>query len=94
MYKIAIPVKNDTICPVKEAEHIALIDLNEGKIEKVTYLSYEEVLAESHFFIFNNRNESTYSMFEHSIEVLITPHELMTIDEIVEAFLFRELRDY
>ena len=93
--KIGIPLKNDMISKIYDATQFGVVDLEEGQIKNIEYFtSLDDLMGKIEFFVTNNSNEEIDEMYDYSIEVLKTPVEEMSVDEIIEAFLFRELYDY
>ena len=94
MFVLGIPVKNEICVPSDEAEKFAKVFVNEGKIEKIEYVqNRDDLVGVVHFFI-TPKEEYVFDFLEAGAEPLMTPRNEMTIAEIVEAFLFRELYSY
>jgi predicted Fe-Mo cluster-binding NifX family protein len=90
--KIAIPQKSNIISKIADAENFAIVIVEDGSIKNIDYVkSLDKVLGKAEYFIVNNSNEEVDEMYDYSIQVLKTPMPEMNIDEIIEAFMFREL---
>lgn len=71
----------------------AFIELKEGQIENCTfYKDRKDILEWVETVVVINDSEYVWQFLEESINVLVAPKE-RSIDEIVEAYLFRELHD-
>ncbi|QCI27656.1 hypothetical protein [Caminibacter pacificus] len=94
MYVLGISVKNEICVPSKEAEKFAKVFVNNGKIEKIEYVdNRDDLVGAVHFFI-TPKEEYVFDFLEMGAEPLMTPAPEMSINDIVEAFLFRELFSY
>jgi len=91
---IGMPMKGDFISSSDEAEKFVKIYINEGKIEKIEEVSSrDELLGKVNFFV-TPKEEYVFDFLNEGAEPLTTPAENMTIDDVVSAFLFRELYSY
>ena len=69
------------------------IELNEGQIETCTfYKDRNDIEAWVETVVVINESEYVWQFQEEGIAVLVAPVQ-RSIDEIVEAFLFKELHD-
>ena len=94
MFILGIPIKNETCVSSKEADKFAKVFVDNGVIEKIEYVyNRDDLLGVVHFFI-TPKEEYVFDFLEAGAEPLMLPQENMTINEIVEAFLFRELFSY
>ena len=94
MFVLGIPLKGEVISPSNEAERFAKVFVNNGKIEKIDYVdSRDDLVGVVHFFI-TPKEEYVFDFLEAGAEPLTTPSEEMSINDIVEAFMFRELYSY
>jgi len=92
---VVIPVDSDDmdeakITSIESAEHFAFLELGEGaKIEKVEFKnSFSEDFFD--YFIVNNKNEELDVVYELGARVLLAmPNSY--VEDILEAFMFREL---
>ena len=95
---ILIPVdKNDMeeaqLTLLDETEYWLLLDFNEGKVQKSNfYQTREEISQWIDVVIVQNDKEYIWPFMEKNIAVLVAPMQRY-IDDIVEAFLFKELHD-
>lgn len=71
----------------------ALVDLDEGEIKNISFYKRREEISEwIDCVIVENEQEYVWPFMEENITVLVAPTQ-KSIDEIVEAFLFKELHD-
>jgi predicted Fe-Mo cluster-binding NifX family protein len=90
--KIAIPQKSNIISKIADAENFAIVIVEDGSIKNIDYVeSLDKVLGKAEYFVVNNSNEEVDEMYDYSMQVLKTPMPEINIDEIIEAFMFREL---
>jgi len=94
MFVLGIPVKNEICTPSSEAEKFAKVFVNNGKIEKIEYFDNRDDLVGSVHFFITPKEEYVFDFLEAGAEPLMTPSPEMSINDIVEAFLFRELYSY
>jgi len=94
MFVLGIPVKNDVCTSSKDAQKFAKVFVNNGAIEKIEYKDNRDDLVGSVHFFITPKEEYVFDFIEMGAEPLMTPRENMSINEIVEAFLFRELYSY
>ncbi|MRJ07084.1 MAG: hypothetical protein C6I01_06155 [Epsilonproteobacteria bacterium] len=96
-YLLAFPVKGDVIAPLAESEKIAVIELKGGE-SNLHYIQPpslpQNLLNRLDYWILPPNDRSGDQFLEEGIEVLTTPTAPMEINEIIEAFLFRELFRY
>ncbi|GAB6046037.1 hypothetical protein JCM11957_16360 [Caminibacter profundus] len=94
MFVLGIPVKDDVCVSSKEAEKFAKVFVENGEIKKIEYLdNRDDLVGVVHFFI-TPKEEYVFDFLEAGAEPLMTPTNNMSINNIVEAFLFRELYSY
>jgi len=94
MFVLGIPVKDDICVSSKEAEKFAKVFVENGEIKKIEYLdNRDDLVGVVHFFI-TPKEEYVFDFLESGAEPLMTPANNMSINDIVEAFLFRELYSY
>jgi len=95
---ILIPVNESNI---KEAQLVSLdevnfwllIDITEGKmISNQFYQNKDEISDWIDIVILKSEHENVWSFMEDGIAVLVAPVQRY-IDDIVEAYLFKELHD-
>ena len=71
----------------------ALVDLDEGEIKEISFYKRREEINEwIDCAIVENEQEYVWTFMEENITVLVAPSQ-KSIDEIIEAFLFKELHD-
>lgn len=96
--KLLIPMdKDDTfqgqITDIFNATSWALIEMDGGNTKSVSFVSnYHEVIDEIDTLVIKNEYEPIMEFVEHEVMVLVA-HAQKTIEEIIEAYIFKELRD-
>jgi len=94
MFILGIPIKDEVCVGSKEAEKFAKVFVENGEIKKIDYAqNRDDLVGVVHFFI-TPKEEYVFDFLEAGAEPLMTPKDGMSIAEIVEAFLFRELFSY
>ena len=95
---IAIPVDNKElkeakITPIANASNWAIIKFDEGEIKSMHVASnwQESGVDWLDFVILENRYENILDFLNEGIVVLVRREGQNTIDEIIEAFKFKEL---
>ena len=95
---VLIPMDSDNvqeaqITPVLEAKIWAQLRIEEGELVEVLHCDKYDGFEEwSEAVVVSNDGESVMDFINMSMIVLVA-HTQKTIDEIVEAYLFRELHD-
>ena len=95
---ILIPTDNNDIEEAKitlldKLEYWVVIDLQEGKIQNYNfYKTREEIKEFTEVVIVKDQNEYVWPFMEEGIAVLIAPLQIY-IEDVIEAFLFKELHD-
>jgi excinuclease UvrABC helicase subunit UvrB len=91
--RLGIPLKGDIISPSNEADRFVRVNLKDGKINSIDeFDSRDSLVGEVDFFI-TPQEEYVFDFLNMGAEPLLTP-TTMNIEEIVSAFLFRELYSY
>jgi len=96
--KILIPLngndlENSSICLQDEVKNWVLIELLEGRIKSQNLFAKVEDISDWYdCVIVKNQNEYVWNFMEQGIGVLVTSTQ-ETIEEIMEAFLFKELHE-
>lgn len=92
---ILMPLDNQgddaKLCNIDDVKTWGLFDLQDGKVQKVDY--FEDWLKIEEFFdcvIVTSQGEYVWPFKEQSIPVLEAPIQ-RDIDDVIEAFLFKEL---
>jgi len=94
VFILGIPIKDEVCVGSKEAEKFAKVFVENGEIKKIDYAqNRDDLVGVVHFFI-TPKEEYVFDFLEAGAEPLMTPKDGMSIAEIVEAFLFRELFSY
>jgi len=92
---LLIPVdaqeRDAAIAMIADAKCWALVEADGGGVVDVTFYDDREAVEEFiEAVVVKDKNDDVAPFFEESIPVLQAPYP-MDIDEIVEAFMFREL---
>ena len=96
--KILIPLngndlENSSICLQDEVKNWVLRELLEGRIKSQNLFAKVEDISDWYdCVIVKNQNEYVWNFMEQGIGVLVTSTQ-KTIEEIMEAFLFKELHE-
>jgi len=94
MFVLGIPIKNEICVGSKDAEKFAKVFVDNGEIKKIEYVdNRDDLVGLVHFYIIP-KEEYVFDFLEAGSEPLMTPRSEMSINDIVEAFLFRELYSY
>lgn len=81
------------LCSIEENKTWALISLDEGQITScIFYKTREDILDCIESIVVINEQEYIWPFMQEGIIVLIAPFQ-RSIDEVIEAFLFKELHD-
>jgi hypothetical protein len=92
--RLGIPLKGDIISPSNEADRFVRVNLTDGKIDSIDeFDSRDSLVGEVDFYI-TPKEEYVFDFLNMGAEPLLTPAPNMDIEEIVSAFLFRELYSY
>ena len=95
---ILIPVnENDAdeaqIALVSEAKFWAFVELDERQQPTVNfYETYQEITDEINTVVVKDPNDYVWPFLEQYIQVLVAPMQ-RSIDDILEAYMFKELHD-
>jgi len=95
---ILIPVDDSDIEEAKltlldDTKYWLLLDFNEGKVQNSNfYQTKEEITDLIDVVIIQNNKEYVWPFMEQNIAVLVAPMQRY-IEDIVEAFLFKELHE-
>ena len=96
--KILIPV-DDTdfeeakITLLDDVKHWILIDLEEGRVQKYDFFKTREEIEDwIDVVVVKNQQEYVWPFMESNIAVLVAPLQKY-VEDIIEAFLFKELHD-
>jgi len=92
--RLGIPLKGEICSPSNEADRFVRVNLVDGKIDSIDeFENRDSMVGEVDFFI-TPKEEYVFDFLNMGAEPLVTPAEGMSIDDIVSAFLFRELYSY
>ena len=95
---LLIPLDSDAredakLASLNEVKKWVLLDVLEGKIAKIDfYDTHEEITEIVEAVVVINDHEYVWPFQEQQIMVLVA-HTQRSIDDIIEAFLFKELHD-
>ena len=95
---ILLPMDSDDtqeglLVPVLEAKKWAVLSVEEGQIIKITYYDTKEEINDwIEVVVVTGDYEPVQDFMEKQIMVLVAHHQ-RSIDDIFEAFLFKELHD-
>jgi predicted GTPase len=95
---LAIPLSAEDkesarLVPMNEAKAWAQVKVEEGKVQGIKFASsWEEFEEFSDFVIVDNDKEYVWPFIEQNMIVLVA-HFQKSIDDIVEAYLFKELNE-
>jgi len=92
--RLGIPLKGEFISPSKEAEKFVKVTLLNGKINSIEEFDNRDSLVGEVDFFITPKEEYVFDFLNMGAEPLLTPFEEMGIDDIVSAFLFKELYSY
>ncbi len=89
---ILIPLDNEqNISHLSKPKDWAVVTLDNGtKINEMHYKSKNDIKELIDFVVVKDKNEDVEDFLDEDIGVLIAPNKMNT-DEIIEAFIFREL---
>ncbi|MCD4757904.1 MAG: hypothetical protein K8R39_06505 [Arcobacteraceae bacterium] len=86
-------IEEAQIVSIDDVQYWLLLELTEGKVLKSEfYQSREEMSDWVDVIIVNSQKEYVWPFMEEGIAVLVAPLQ-KSIDDIVEAYLFKELHD-
>jgi len=82
------------IAPINEAKTFIVIEFDEGEIKGYKFFDdYNEIIDEIDVAIFINHSEYVWPFIERNIVTLVAPIQKY-IEDIIEAFMFKELHDF
>ncbi len=78
---------------ILSAAHWATVEIEEGRVVEINfYTDRSDIEGWLDAVIVTNNYEPVMEFIDNQMMVLVAPHQ-RTIDDIVEAYLFRELHD-
>ena len=87
-------IQEATLVPIKDAKKWALLTVEEGQVVEYAHFdSYEEIEAWIDIVVVANDKEYVWPFMEKQIMVLVA-YMQRSVDDIVEAYLFKELMDF
>ena len=96
---ILIPVDNNDIdeaqiTAIDDAKYWALLEFSEGKVQKSSFFdNYTDIEDYMEVIIIKDNSQYIWPFEELGMAVLIAPTQRY-IEDIMEAFIFKELYDY
>jgi hypothetical protein len=92
--RLGIPLKGDFCSSSDKADKFVRVNLVNGKIDCIEQFENRDSLVGEVDFFITPQEEYVFDFLNMGAEPLVTPIDKMGIDEIVSAFLFRELYSY
>jgi len=92
--RLGLPLKGNIISSSADADRFVRINLVDGKIDSIDEFENRDALVGEVDFFITPKEEYVFDFLNMGAEPLITPAPDMSIDDIVSAFLFRELYSY
>jgi len=91
---ILIPINDEKkLCSMEENSSWAVASLDEGKIKNLQFFKTREEISEfTDYVVVISKEEFVSDFFIEGIGILIAPMQ-RTIEDIVEAYMFRELHE-
>ena len=91
---ILIPINDEkNLCSMEENSSWAVATLEDGQIQNLTFFKNKEEINELiEYVIVISKDEFVSDFFIEGIGILIAPMQ-RTIEDIVEAYMFRELHE-
>jgi len=87
-------IQEATLVPIADAKKWALLTVEEGQvIEYSHYDTYEEIEEWIDIVVVANDKEYVWPFMEKQVMVLVA-YMQRSVDDIVEAYLFKELMDF
>jgi len=88
MSVLLVPIKGSVVSNLNDAKSFAKIYIEDGKsrVEMLKEPNFEDI----DFYITNKKDEDLSIIRENFITPLLVPREDMEIDDVIEAFLFKE----
>ena len=91
---LLIPIDNDkNLCSMEANTSWAVVTLDEGETKSINfYDKREEIENFTDYLVVIDKNEFVSDFFLEGIGILIAPMQ-KSIEDIVEAYMFRELHE-
>ncbi len=91
---ILIPIDKDKkLCSLKENSSWSVATLDEGKTKDILFYSSQDEIQEMiDYIVVRSKDEPTDDFYFEGVGVLIAPVQ-QTIEDIIEAYMFRELHE-
>jgi len=92
--RLGVPLQGDIISPSDSATRFVRLNLVDGKLDSIDEFDNRDALVGQIDFFITPKEEYVFDFLNEGAEPLVTPAPDMNIDEIISAFLFRELYSY
>lgn len=91
---LLIPINsNKTLCSLEEEHTWAIVSIDGGKTDNITFVTNKDDTQEIiDYVILENPNEMIEDFELEGIGILVAPTQ-QSIEDIIEAYMFRELHD-
>jgi len=91
---LLIPIDEEkNLCSVKANSSWALVTFDEGKTQNIDFYNNKEDIKEYiDYVIVQNQNECVDDFLDEGFGILVAPMQ-KSIDDIIEAYMFRELHE-
>ncbi len=85
--------KSANITTINEATFWVQLDVDSGKTQDIKFVKTPDEFEDlSHIVVVSNDSEYVWPFIEQNMLVLVAHHQ-KSIDEIIEAYLFKELNE-
>ncbi len=82
------------LCKINEASAWVMLSVKDGEIQKTVFKNSENDFDDfAHILVVGSHDEDVSRFTDNQIEVLVAPTQKY-IEDILEAYLFRELHDF
>jgi len=91
---LLIPIDEEkNLCSVKANSSWAVVTFDEGKTQNIDFYNNKEDIKEYiDYVIVQNQNECVDDFLDEGFGILVAPMQ-KSIDDIIEAYMFRELHE-
>jgi hypothetical protein len=92
--RLGLPLQGDIISSSDSATRFVRLNLVDGKLDSIDEFENRDALVGQVDFFITPKEEYVFDFLNEGAEPLVTPAPDMAIDEVISAFLFRELYSY
>ena len=92
--RLGLPLQGDIISSSDSATRFVRLNLVDGKLDSIDEFENRDALVGQVDFFITPKEEYVFDFLNEGAEPLVTPAPEMSIDEVISAFLFRELYSY